>query len=125
MCILMELREYARRDYDPVRAEVLSEAANIIRSFQIFYASVEDALNPNPPEEERVIRPMPLEEIQRPREIPPVPDTLMKSRVHAEKQHLREVLHRHSNNRTAVARELKISRTALYKKLRKHNLMEK
>lgn len=49
---------------------------------------------------------------------------LARARMQGELARLLEVLERHSNNRSKAARELGISRTALYKKLGKYKLLE-
>jgi DNA-binding NtrC family response regulator len=46
------------------------------------------------------------------------------ARQHGERQRILQALAKHDNNRTRVAKELGISRVALYKKLRKFGLVE-
>ena len=46
------------------------------------------------------------------------------ARQNGERQRILQALTQHGNNRTRVAKELGISRVALYKKLRKFGLVE-
>ena len=52
-----------------------------------------------------------------------VRNELDSARQHGERQRILQALSRHDNNRTRTARELGISRVALYKKLRKFGLV--
>jgi transcriptional regulator of acetoin/glycerol metabolism len=135
MCVVTELREYARVDYDPSRADILNEAANIIRFFQIYYSSVNDALSPAAAAAAASAAPAVVHapksvlesfknRMEKPREPIQVPQTLKATRTHAEKQHMIDILKACKGNRTAAAKMLKISRTAFYKKLRKYDLMD-
>jgi DNA-binding NtrC family response regulator len=54
----------------------------------------------------------------------PVRNELDSARQHGERHRILQALQRHSNNRTRVAKELGISRVALYKKLHKFGLVE-
>jgi two-component system response regulator PilR (NtrC family) len=54
----------------------------------------------------------------------PVPTTLSASLAEAEMHLITEVLAKHRNNRLRAAAELGISRMALYKKLRKHGMIQ-
>ena len=54
----------------------------------------------------------------------PARNELDSARQHGERRRILQALQQHSNNRTRVAKELGISRVALYKKLRKFGLVE-
>jgi transcriptional regulator with PAS, ATPase and Fis domain len=46
------------------------------------------------------------------------------ARQHGERQRILQALNKHGNNRTHAAKELGISRVALYKKLHKFRIVE-
>jgi DNA-binding NtrC family response regulator len=54
----------------------------------------------------------------------PSRNELDSARQHGERHRILQALAKHDNNRTHVAKELGISRVALYKKLRKFGLFE-
>jgi DNA-binding NtrC family response regulator len=54
----------------------------------------------------------------------PVRNELDSARQHGERHRILQALTQHGNNRTRAAKELGISRVALYKKLRKFGIVE-